>query len=216
MVCKTVWHGVCNHTHVNIKNSIKINNLLHTIKIKTIKIMKKLLALAVVILGFTAVSFGQTNSATATATGIIVTPITVNLDRPMDFGTLIASAGSVTLVPAAAATYTGVTAFTGAGTVAPKTAQFIVNGNFSNTYAISVSGLPTTVKHSVSASTMALSAWSSTANLITFTTPTGTGIGTLDGSGVQSFEIGATLTVAAGQEAGTYTSTPFTVTVNYN
>jgi len=45
-------------------------------------------------------------------------------------------------------------------------------------------------------------------------TPSGTGALT---GGTQNITVGATLTVAAAQAAGVYTSgTPFSVTVNYN
>jgi len=181
--------------------------------------MKKLLFIAVAFLGFSAASFAQTgNSATvaATATGIIVSPITIHLDNAMNFGTLVASAGTVQLVPAGVPVYTGVNAYTGGTVVPPTTAKFTVTGNYSNSFAISVTNLPTVVKHTLTASTMALSAWTTDLATLSFTAPTGGGTGTLSPTGTKTFEIGAILTVGATQEAGTYNSSAFNVTVNYN
>jgi len=179
----------------------------------------KFFALAVVILGFSAASFGQnSDNTTATAQGTIVTPITILKNFDMQFGTLVAAAGTVVLNPGAAPTYSTVVAFTGAGTITPTPAKFTVSGDFDNPYTVNISGLPTVVTHTDGTTTMPLSAWSSTGNSVTFSAPTGTGIRTLDSSGEDIFEIGATLTVAGTtQKAGVYTSTtPFTVTVNYN
>ena len=181
--------------------------------------MKKLLFAAIAILGFSAVSFGQPgNTATATVGGTIITPITITKNADMNFGTVLASAaGTVVLIPGVAnPTYTGVSHYGGLGTVAPSTAQFTVNGNFSNAYSISVTNLPTTVVNG--GATMAVGTWTmATANNFSYTGATGSGSGTLSASGVQTFEIGATLTVAAGQTAGTYTAAaPINIIVNYN
>lgn len=52
---------------------------------------------------------------------------------------------------------------------------------------------------------------------VTAFTSTPTPTGTLDGTGAQTIDVGATLNVSANQPSGTYISgTPFTVTVNYN
>ena len=87
---------------------------------------------------------------------------------------------------------------------------------YSNSFAISVTNLPTVVKHTLTASTMALSAWTTDLATLSFTAPTGGGTGTLSPTGTKTFEIGAILTVGATQEAGTYNSSAFNVTVNYN
>lgn len=48
-------------------------------------------------------------------------------------------------------------------------------------------------------------------------TSTPSATGTIDGTGSQTLNVGATITVAASQPAGVYVSaTPFDVTVNYN
>ena len=183
--------------------------------------MKKLLVFAIAILGFSAVSFGQINVATATVGATIITPISITKVTDMNFGTvLVTGAGTATLVPGSAATYSGVSHYSNTNAVTATTAKFTVNGNFGNTYGISVSGLPATVVNG--SANMALSAWSvggwtGTAGTMTFTEPTAAGTGTLSGTGAQTFEIGATLTLVAGQTAGVYAATaPMTVTVNYN
>lgn len=167
--------------------------------------MKKLLALAVVILGFTAVSFGQV-SATATASGTIVSPIAIANNGDLNFGNVAvsATAGKVILAPAGTRTVTGgVTLPAVPGTV--TAAHFKVTGSQNYTYAITLPSTPTTVTSG--SNTMTVDAFTST--------PTTTG--TLDGSGTQTVDIGATLNVGSAQNAGTYLSaTPFTVTVNYN
>ena len=168
--------------------------------------MKKLLALAVVILGFTAVSFGQsgvTKSADASAT--IIGPLTLTKVTDMNFGNVAvtATAGTVVLVPAGTRTPTGgVSLPVVAGTVTAAT--FTVGGEGSSTYAIT---LPTTdLTISSSGNTMTVNAFTSN--------PSGTGALT---SGSQTLQVGATLNVAGGQATGTYKSlVPFDVTVNYN
>jgi hypothetical protein len=199
------WHGVCNHTHINIKTHKKLIIYYIQLKLKQSKNMKKLLALAVVILGFTAVSFAQV-SATATASGTIVSPIAIANAGNLNFGNVAvsATAGTVILAPAGTRTITGgVTLPAVPGTV--TAAHFAVTGSQNYTYAITLPSTPTTVTSG--ANTMTVNAFTST--------PTTTG--TLDGSGAQTVDVGATLNVGAAQASGTYLSaTPFTVTVNYN
>jgi hypothetical protein len=145
-------------------------------------------------------------TATATATATVVTPISISKNADMSFGNLAvqaATGGTVVLAPAGTRTRTsGVTLPATTGTV--TAASFTVTGNGSYTYAIT---LPTTVTltHSGGVQTMTASAFTSN--------PSGTG--TLS-SGTQDVSVGATLTVAAGQLAGVYTSGNFSVTVNYN
>jgi hypothetical protein len=107
------------------------------------------------------------------------------------------------LAPAGTRTSTsGVTLPATAGTVTAAT--FTVSGNGSYTYAIT---LPTTVTLTHSGGVQTMDATAFTSN------PSGTGALT---AGTQDISIGATLTVAAAQLAGVYTSGNFDVTVNYN
>ncbi len=147
----------------------------------------------------------ETASATATAT--IVTPISIVKDVDMDFGNVAVqstTAGTVVLSPAGNRTATGgVTLPTAAGTV--TAASFTVSGTASYTYTITLPSTPLTI--------------TSGANTMTVTTFTSdpTPTGTLAVGGTQTLNVGATLNVSAAQPAGTYVSaTPFDVTVNYN
>ena len=168
-------------------------------------IKNKLFATAVMIAAFATGSYAQ-STASAIATANVVTPISIAKNTDMAFGNLAvqaATGGTVVLAPAGSRIRTsGVTLPATTGTV--SAASFTVTGNGSYTYAIT---LPTTVTltHSGAVETMVASSFTSN--------PTGTG--TLS-SGTQNIAVGATLTVAAGQLAGVYTSGNFDVTVNYN
>lgn len=167
--------------------------------------MKNLLALAIIILGFSAVSFAQV-SATATATTTIVTPIALSKSIDMNFGNVAVSpttAGTVVLVPAGTRSTTGgVTLPVTTGTVAA--AKFTVTGVSGYTYSITLPSAPITLT-GVPSGTMTAGTFNST--------PSSTGVLT---GGTQDILVGATLNVAAAQVAGIYTSSAFSVTVNYN
>ncbi|PWV56614.1 DUF4402 domain-containing protein [Chitinophaga sp. S165] len=146
----------------------------------------------------------ETASATATAT--IVTPISIVKDVDMDFGNVAVqstTAGTVVLAPGGTRTATGgVTLPTTAGTV--TAASFTVSGTSGYTYTITLPTTPLTITSG--ANTMTVTAFTSD--------PSGTG--TLTG-GSEVVNVGATLNVSAAQPAGVYVSaTPFDVTVNYN
>lgn len=166
----------------------------------------KTLVVAGAFLAINSDSYGQA-TATANASATIVTPISITKTQDMNFGNIAVSAstgGTVVLAPAGTRTATGgVTLPATTGTV--QTARFTVNGEGSYTYAIT---LPSTAVELNDGA-------SHTMELTTFTSnPSATG--TLS-SGTQTLNVGATITVAAGQTAGTYTTTsPFSVTVNYN
>lgn len=150
---------------------------------------------------FTFSTFAQ--SATATATAVIVTPISITQvpGANMNFGNIIADAdgGTVLLVPAGTRTLTGLTSPSIAGTV--TAASFTVTGLSGATYAIT---LP--ASHTISNGAVNMTVDSFTHNAT----------GTLTG-GTETFGVGATLHVGAAQATGTYTNAAgFTVTVNYN
>lgn len=165
----------------------------------------KLIAIAILTAGFATTSYGQA-TATATATATIITPISITKNADMSFGNIAVSAstgGTVVLAPAGTRTSTsGVTLPATVGTV--TAAAFTVNGSGSSTYAIT---LPSTA-------TLTRASGSETMTAGTFTSnPSATGALS---SGTQDIAVGATLTVAAGQVPGVYTSGNFNVTVNYN
>jgi hypothetical protein len=154
--------------------------------------------------GVTTAQAQETASATVTAT--IVTPISITKDVDMNFGNVAVQSttgGTVVLTPAGTRTATGgVTLPTTAGTV--TAASFTVTGTSGYTYAIT---LPTTA--------LTITSGANTMTVTNFTSdPAGTG--TLTG-GTEVVNVGATLNVNAGQPAGVYVSaTPFDVTVNYD
>lgn len=170
------------------------------------KNLKKMVSSALVLTVFFTNANAQA-TATAVASATVVTPISITKDEDLDFGNISVQAstgGTVILTPAGTRTRTGgVTLPAIAGNV--TSAVFVVTGSGTYTYAIT---LPTTVILTRTSGTETMTASSFTS------TPSGTGALT---AGSQEITVGATLTVAAGQAAGVYTSgTPFGVTVNYN
>ncbi|SFD78748.1 protein of unknown function [Chitinophaga sp. CF118] len=144
-------------------------------------------------------------TASADASATIVTPISITKTADMNFGNVAVqstTAGTVVLAPDNSRTKTGgVTLPATTGTI--SAAIFTVSGEGSYTYTIT---LPSSVTITNAGNNMTVNTFTST--------PSGTG--TLS-SGTQTLKVGATLNVAAGQAAGTYTSaTPFNVTINYN
>ena len=186
---------------------LKTHKIFKNLKLKKRNNMKKLIALAIVILGFSAISFAQV-TATATATGTIVAPIAIANTGNMNFGNVAVSgtAGTVILSAAGSRTTTGgVTLPATFGTV--SAAHFAVTGTANYNYSITLPSSATTVTSG--GNTMTVSTFTST--------PTPLLGGTLNASGAQTIDVVATLNVGAGQAAGIYVSgTPFSVTVNYN
>ena len=168
------------------------------------KNLTKLFALITIMFAFATTSSAQV-SATATASGTIVTPISITKTVDLNFGNVAVSAtgGTVVLVPAGTRSITGgVTLPATAGTV--TAASFTVTGMAAYTYSITLPVAATTVTSG--GNSMTVNAFTSNPSLI----------GTLT-AGTSTLKVGATLNVTANQVAGTYTSaTPFTVTVNYN
>ena len=169
--------------------------------------MKKLLALFVVVLGFSAVSLAQsTKTATATASATIIKGLTITKTAEMSFGNLTvgSTAGTVVLTPAGTRTSPDLTLFGGTTTAA----SFNVVGDFNASFTIT---LPTTdhvIKLTTGPETMIVNAFNSNP---------AAGISALSPTGTSTITVGATLNVLANQAPGLYQSTtPFDVTVNYN
>jgi len=175
--------------------------------------MKKLLALFVVVLGFSAVSFGQNAIATAVTNATIISPISIakkNATSDLNFGNIISDlvGGTVTVVPAGTRTATGLTLPTAQpGTVGA--AIFTVTGLANATYGITLPASAITLTGPASA----------TMSVGTFVSNPAAGMsgGLLNGSGTQDISVGAILTVGPSQAAGLYTNAAgLSVTVNYN
>ena len=164
--------------------------------------------IAVVALGCASTSSFAQATATASASATIITPISITKTVDMNFGNVAVSAsnaGTAILAPGGTRTTGGaggVTLPSTTGTVAA--ASFTVSGQASYTYAIT---LPSTATISSGSNTMTVNAFTSS--------PATTGA--LSTGGTQTLNVGATLNVAAGQAAGSYTNaTGVPVTVNYN
>ena len=172
------------------------------------KNMKKILAAAILGIGFASTANAQA-TASATATATIVTPIAITKNVDMNFGNVAvtSTAGTVILAPAGTRTKSGgVTLPAVPGTV--TAAKFTVTGEGTYAFAITLPSVDVILTNTtgVGAETMAANAFTcdlgSTSALV---------------AGTKIMYVGATLNVAVAQKAGTYvTATPFDVTVNYN
>jgi hypothetical protein len=143
-------------------------------------------------------------NATATATSI--TPLTLFEAVPMDFGTVVGSTTSSTVIlsTASARTATGGAQSLTAGPGSAATFQLTGGAGF--TYIVSF--LPGILENAGG-------------QQITVTTFTSNSLGTLPAGGIENFQVGATLNMNASQPAGSYSTAtgggiPYTVTVNYN
>ncbi|MEI7526255.1 MAG: DUF4402 domain-containing protein [Mariniphaga sp.] len=173
--------------------------------------MKKLLVFAVAILGFSAFSFGQ-NSATQTASALVIQAISITSSTNLDFGTFGArktAASTVVLTTAGSRTSSTADIIGGGGT--PGT--FTITGDAGHLVTVV---LPTTSTPLVGTGTalggadMSIDAapagWSTDGGDLTNFTITGGSI---------VLTVGATLNVGIDQKAGPYSGT-YAVTANYN
>ena len=168
--------------------------------------MKKLLALALVIFGFSAITFAQGPvSAKASASATIVGAMTITNAGDLNFGNIIATGpGTVTVATNGTPTYTtGAAAYAIPGTI--TAAHFDVTGSPNAAYSIST------------IADITVASGSDVMTVNTFVTDPALLLGKLDPSGKQKINVGATLNLATTPVAGFYTNTTgFTVTVNYN
>lgn len=154
-----------------------------------------------------------TNSASATASGTVIAPITVATSANLSFGKFAPGAGgTVTISNSGARTYSGIIPSTIGSTL--TAAQFTVTGDPDATYSISHSGSAMlTNTTGGGGETMALA---KSSDLTGANVTSGTVIaGALSAGGAQTIFVGGTLTVGANQVAGVYTGT-VDVTVEYN
>lgn len=175
----------------------------------------KFITLAIAILGFTSISFAQTNSATANSSARIITPIIIENTGSLDFGNIIVgSGGSVTVNSddTDSRTLSGVTTTNLEGTI--SSAKFKVTGLAGSTYSITKPSDTdvTLALEGTPGTTMAVQSFIVTAIDGTLQT---LGSATLGANGVQNIAVGATLVVPAGQAPGLYNGS-FAITVNYN
>ncbi len=150
---------------------------------------------------------GAANPISATATATSLTNLTITEMAPMDFGAVAGGsvAGTVILDTA------GARSTTGAGQIfvaAPGTAaSFQITGNPNMSYIVNYSGSAVLE--------------SGAGDQISATTFTDNSLGIVPATGIETFQVGATLNLAPLQPAGNYSTAtgggiPYTMTVNYN
>jgi hypothetical protein len=190
------------HTHSETKTK-----LTHKQLNKIMKNITKLFAIAIVILGFSATSFAQgTSTKSATASAKIVESLVLTNTVPLNFGTMTVptTPATVTIAPGGVRTSTGTLSLL---TIAPIStdATYTVAGDNNATYVVTLpaDGVVSIISGSNS---MTVNAFKLTGDLTTRT---------LSGTGIGTFDVGATLGLSSGQAAGSYTGS-FDVTVAYN
>ena len=169
----------------------------------------KFFTLSAAIFAFSTISFGQ-NTSTASNVPVgatIITPLTITLSAgtQLQFGTIVADATSavdVILSPDNAIT----TTLTHLGENSVPT--FNVTGEPNSTYSVTLPTASIDLEHDGSGTLSGTITTLSVSNFLENSTET------LSASGTESFQVGATLNVAANQAGGVYTGT-FDVTVAY-
>jgi hypothetical protein len=158
-------------------------------------------------LGFAGATMAQESSASASAvpaTADIVAAIAIEKTANLSFGQVVASAALGTVTMATTGNRSSAGGATLASSSGANAAAFIVTGNGTDTFAITLPTSTVTLTHSNATDTM---------DVDTFTSnPDGTG---QLSRGPLPILVGATLHVAAAQVAGHYAGT-FAVTVAYN
>jgi len=144
-------------------------------------------------------------AATQSAAGqaSILSPLSVLKNADLNFGDLIVSGTGTAVMDPVAGSLTTTGSVTKAGTAA-HAAQFTGTGSKNSIVHIRIPTTPITVTRVGGTETMSVSSWTldQSANL------------KVPPNDIFTFAVGATLNVAAGQVAGTYTGT-FQVTVQY-
>lgn len=158
------------------------------------------LAVAAIAVALSAGSKAMAADASGTANATMVAPISMAATSAMEFASLAATttAGTVVLSTAGARSGTDVDVLSGGS---PAAAVFTVSGANNATYSLTLPSTPQTL--------------TSGGDTMTLTAFTEDSTETLNGSGSEAFNVGATLNVGISQPAGSYTGT-YTVTVAYN
>jgi hypothetical protein len=180
---------------------IAISNKPNLKSVKKMKQISKFFALAIVMIAFSASSFGQV-FATANASATVIAPLTISATSELNFGSLAATAGGTVTVSTAGARTTTAGVTLAGGTV--SAASYLISAYNGANITISLPSANITLANG--GNTMVVGNFTSTipAGNYTLTAVTAT------------LSIGADLTVAAAQPAGVYTNNAdLTVTVNY-
>lgn len=171
--------------------------------------MKKLLLFALVVLGFSAASFGQ-STITASSSATLVTPLSISKTEDLNFGTLAATgtAGTVDIDYLNDLTVSdGVEEIGGT----PKTAVFTVTGAAGESFSVTIPSpsveLDMTGGGSTGVKVTGFACEEGSSATLSGST----------GSGTKTLHVKARLIVPANAVAGTYTNASgLFVTVNYN
>lgn len=173
----------------------------------------KILILATVLIGLETRVNAQT-SATATATGELVSAITISAagSASINFGRIVSgTAGTVTIAGIAAPTPSTSLSRAG-GTI--TSAGFTISGTIGSQYTVTLPGTAIQVKHTNNTDYLEVNAFScdvaTPGTAVVGTTANGTLAGTS-----RTFYVGGTLNVKATDPIGVYTSATFPVTVSY-
>jgi len=145
----------------------------------------------------TAMTAGTVQADTGNAGADVILPLALTEDATLQFGQISGISGTVVISSAGARSVTGSVVEEG-GTF--RAATWTVTGEPSTNYDISYTA-------------GSLTGPGTAMTIDTFTDSKG-GTSALDGSGDDSFTVGATLTVGSPQTAGTYAGT-YTITVAY-
>lgn len=174
-----------------------------------IKNMKNLFLIAVIVLGFSAVSFGQDLTATLSsnnASATIIAPITIANGTALNFGTAGASAYEATTVVLALDNSRDESTANLFSVGAPAAAGvFQITGTPDALFSITLPTAITELSGPGTVMTIASSSWVRDLGTSPVILPNGT----------QILKVGATLNVGANQAAGDYLGT-YAVTVAYN
>ncbi len=163
--------------------------------------------------GLISKSMAQSTITSTTAGAVIITPISLTQESPLNFGVMAVLAttpGACILSTIGIRTASGGVNLSAAG-VSATNAAFSVVGLESATYSISLPSTITVTETLSGTETMTIDALSvrAASNAADGFT------GTLNGAGVDNFTIGGTLNVQAAQVSGIYSGS-FNVTVAYN
>ena len=175
----------------------------------------------VMMVGFSSSLMAQTNtSATVTGTSagaVLIKAMTLTQTAPLHFGSIVltTTAGGTVVLPSNSTTrqFTGGVAASSA-TPAPTNAAYNVTGTMNETYTVTLPTAPITVSHATLTTgeyQMDITAFKARFNGAADDATTSA----LNASGVDSFTVGATLTVKASQLGGVYAGS-FDVSVDYN
>lgn len=172
----------------------------------------KLLAFATILIGFGAPVHAQSNSATGTATGTLVSAITISGGGTLSFGRIIAGTAGTVAVPGVASPARETSLGLAGGTV--TSAGFTITGADGSPYSVTLPSTPVRVNHVNTTDYMEVSSFSCDVETAG-TSVVGTAANSILSGTTRTFYVGGTLNIKTGDPVGVYTSATFPVTVSY-